>query len=134
MTAKIEALKKINTKNEYILKLITDYSRPSADRTPTYSEVVDICDDIFKIAKSNFENIEKLTQVMEVVYKNSNRLSGESQHISKLTNEENMVNINFDLETLDYQLNVKEANRIASRVSEISEELKTLAETAVSEE
>jgi methyl-accepting chemotaxis protein len=129
-----EMLNKINGKNEYILKLIQEYSGPSNIQSPVSQEVARICEDLFKTAHNNFEDIEKLTKLMEIIFIKSNRLSNETHQIARLTHEENIGQVKFDLDTLDYQLNVKEANRIALKVCEISDELRILAETATTEE
>jgi methyl-accepting chemotaxis protein len=126
-------LNKINTKNESIIQLIKEYSQPN-DHASIYEEVAKICSDSFETAQTNAINIEKLTKVMEMVFTKSNQLASTSQNISNLANEENTGPVDFDLETLDYQLNVKEANRIAIKVNEISEELRALAESATGED
>jgi methyl-accepting chemotaxis protein len=126
-------LNKINTKNECIIQLIKEYSQPN-DHASIYEEVAKICSDSFETAQTNAINIEKLTKVMEIVFTKSNQLASTSQNISNLADEENIGPIDFDLETLDYQLNVKEANRIAIKVNEVSEELRALAESATGED
>jgi methyl-accepting chemotaxis protein len=129
-----DLLYKIKVKNEHILKLIAGNSGSTLDKVPIYDEVSKICSSIFETAQTSFDNIGKLTKVMEVIFVKSNELSKEAHLISRLTAEDNIGDVNFDLETLDYQLNVKEANRMAMKISEISEELKKLAETAAGEE
>ncbi len=127
-------LNRINGKNKDILNLIHQHSEAFPISFLVCEEVGKICDELFRIAQTNFENIEKLTSVMETLLVQSNQFSGEIRQAILLTSEDNIGNFNFDLETLDYQLNVKEANRIAFKVSELSEELRTLAETVISEE
>ena len=129
-----DMLGRINSKNEFISNLIHQYSEISTDQGPVYEEVTKIYDDLFRTAQTNFENIEKLTVVMETLFMKSNRLSNEIRQTTRLTSEDNIGNFNFDLETLDYQLNVKEANRIAFKVRGLSEELRTLAKTVTVEE
>ncbi|HBF37980.1 MAG TPA: hypothetical protein DDW50_11730 [Firmicutes bacterium] len=129
-----DMLGRINGKNEYILNLIQEYSKTYAKQITVNEDVAKICADLFQTAQINFEDIEKLTAVMETICMKSNGLSNEIHQIAKLTSEENIGGFDFDLETLDYQLNVKEANRIALNVSELSEGLRTLAETATIEE
>lgn len=127
-------LNRINGKNEDILNLIHQPSETYSVSFMVYEEVEKSCEELFGIAQTNFANIEKLISVMETLLVQSKQLSGEIRQAIKLTGEDKFGNLDFDLETLDYQLNVKEANRIASRVGELSEQLRTLAETAISEE
>ncbi len=124
-------LNRINGKNEDILNLIRQHSEAFPSSLLVCEEVGKICDELFRIAQTNFVNIEKLTSVMETLLVQSNQLSREIRQAIELTSEDNIGNLNFDLETLDYQLNVQEANRIAFKVSELSEELRILAETAI---
>jgi methyl-accepting chemotaxis protein len=127
-------LSRINGKNEDILGLIHRYAETSSDELPVCDQVSKICNDLFRTAQTNFENIEKLTAVMEILLMKSNQLSDEICQTDRIISEDHIGEFDFDLETLDYQLNVKEANRIALNVSELSQQLRTLAETAATEE
>lgn len=127
-------LTRINGKNEDILNLIHQPSETYSVPFVVCEEVEKSCEELFGIAQTNFANIEKLISVTETLLVQSKQLSGEIRQATQLTGEDTFGNLDFDLETLDYQLNVKEANRISSRVSELSEQLRTLAETAISEE
>ncbi len=127
-------LNRINGKNEDILNLIHQPSETYSVSFMVCEEVEKSCEELFGIAQTNFANIEKLISVMETLLVQSKQLSGEIRQAIQLTGEDSFGDLDFNLETLDYQLNVKEANRIASRVSENSEQLRTLAETAISEE
>jgi methyl-accepting chemotaxis protein len=126
-------LSKISIKNEYILKLIHENEKAPALEISIEQEVLKICNNLFLHTQNGLSDIEKLSKVMEAVFTQSSQLSDQANMIVRFTDQENIGPVNFDLETLDYQLNVKEANRIAIKVSEISEELRTLAETASGE-
>ena len=129
-----DLLYKIKVKNEQVLKLISENSTLPVEHVSINDEVSMICSNIFETANTSFENIGRLTKVMEIIFLKSNELSKEVNFISKLTTEEDESTEDFGVEILDYQLNVKEVNRLAMKVSEISEELRMLAETATSEE
>jgi methyl-accepting chemotaxis protein len=126
-------LNKISIKNEYILKLIHEDEKVPEVEIPIYQEVLKICENLFLSTQNGFNDIEKLSKVMDAVFAKSNQLTAQADMIARFTDQENIGPFNFDLETLDYQLNVKEANRIAMKVSEISEELRTLTEKASGE-
>ncbi|MGE5581983.1 MAG: methyl-accepting chemotaxis protein [Bacillota bacterium] len=123
-----QLLHETQVKNGQILNLINNRPAPATD----YQQVEAICEALFEKARGGQEVISQITKAVEATLNMLGVLLEETAVISVLA-EQAINSEHYNLEVLDYQLNVKEANRVALNISEKSEELRKLVETAANE-
>ncbi len=104
----------INQVNELLPQAIIN-----AETATGYQEaVMSICTRIFETTRSSIDDLLKLIRVFEDIVAKSSEITKESNLISALNFEEKEKLDQMELEIIDYQLNVKEAVRIAGKIGE----------------
>lgn len=96
------------------------------------NDVTSICNQIFSTTRNSIQDLSKLGLVFEDIISISGEINQEAIQISQLDFKEKQYLDKMGLEILDYQLNVKEAVRIANKAGESAQELqKSLAKFEV---